>query len=337
MKIYSQFHTRKIRVYVSLWFLITGISYRALAQDPSGQTVRIIPDGEIPLVLHLIANQIRDNYERIATWSGEIDVKISWLWTGARAEDFSTKLTGAEGQMLAAILQKAEERTAFAIDADRSFVYIDNFREQRCKFLDAATGADLGNMSWPYSSGPTGYTVVSRPDFLLEATPQSFDRKENKILHRKAVKKPSPPKEFRTGLYQGIISDPRRIFMHGGISAWEHHDILIKKINRFGKIEFDGYGLKMEEQIKGDIIEYKIEEPSVISLERNDPNDYIITTKVFSSQYGFNMIYWRAVSGGGIPIQEFTWEYELIDDVYLPKRVVEKYYGSNGSKLSHFC
>jgi len=328
MKFYRQFHIRKISVYVALWFLITGLYYRGSAENLSSQTVRIIPYEEIPIILDLIANQIRDNYRRIITWSGEIDVKINWLWTGAKAGDISTKLTGTKGQMLASILQKAEERTAFAIDADKNFVYIANFREKRCRFLDPMNEANLGIMSWPYSSGPTGYTVIGKPDFLLKATPQSLDRKENKILHRKAIKKPSKL-ESRTGLYENM-DDPRRILMPGGGYIWDHYDKLIKKINRFGKMEFDGYSLKMEEHKEGDIIVYKIIEPSIVNPQRSSPDHYIIKTKIFSSQYGFNIIYWEVASGAGIPLQEFTWEYELVDGVYLPKKVTEKHYRLNG-------
>jgi hypothetical protein len=122
--------------------------------------------------------------------------------------------------------------------------------------------------------------------------------------------------------------------MPGAIPVWDHYDILIKKINRYGKIEFDGYKFQIEEHNKDGIIEYKVIEPSVVSLERSDPNHYLIITKVFSSKYGFNMIYWEANSGGGVPIQKFTWEYELINGVYLPKRVIEKYYGSCGKVAS---
>jgi hypothetical protein len=129
-------------------------------------------------------------------------------------------------------------------------------------------------------------------------------------------------------LYEGI-DDPRKEFMLGG-NPWNHLSKLIAHINKLGKVEFDGYSLKMEERIKDNIVEYKIIEPSIVSLKRGDPKDYIIIIKVFSSQYAFNMIYWEVTSGGGLPIQKFTFEYELINAVYLPKRVVEKQYGSSG-------
>ena len=330
MKFYKRYYICKILVYVSVWFfLMTGQYYQAFADEPSGQTIRIISDEEMPIILDLIANQVRDNYERIITWSGEIDVKLNWLHTGAIAQEMF-KFTDAKGEPPVAILQKVEEKTVFVIDANKNYVYIDNFREKPSKFLNHTTGKDLGNSgSHPYWS-----TLIAKPDFLLKATPQSLDRKENKIIRRKAVKRPSPQKELRTGFYEGIISDPRRIFMPGTIPTWDYHDILIKKINRYGKIEFDGYSLQMEERIKGDVIEYKIIEPAVVSLERSDPNHYVILTKIFSSRCGFNMTYLEAATGSGMVFQKFTWEYELINGVYLPKRVVRKDYNSNGEVSS---
>ena len=326
MKIYKQFYTQRILVYISiLLLLIIGQHRQAFADEPSGQNIRIIPEKEMPIILNLIGSKIRDNYERIITWSGEIDIKLNMIHRGITVEDIFKNFTDAQGQAPEAILQKAEEKITFAIDTSKEFVYIDNVREKPSKYLNNIDGTDLGNSG----SSPYWSTITAKPDFFLEAKPKSFDRKDNKIRQRRAVKKPSR-QEPATRLYEGIISDPRRIFMPGGGYTWVHLGILIKKINKYGKIEFDGYSLKMEEDIKGEITKYKIKEPSVVSMERSDPNHYIIITKIFSSQYGFNMIYWGVTSGGGIPIQKFSWEYELINGVYLPKRVVEHHYGSNG-------
>ena len=95
-------------------------------------------------------------------------------------------------------------------------------------------------------------------------------------------------------------------------------------------MEFDGYRLKIEKHQKGDITEYKIMQPGVVSLERDSPDDYAIITRVFSDEYGLNMKYWKVASGSGQILQEFSWEYELVNGVYLPKKVVEKHYGANG-------
>lgn len=331
MNIYKLYCTKKIFVYVSAWFfLMIGQYYQAFADEPSDQTIRIISEEEMPTFLDLIGNQVRDNYERIITWSGEIDVKINILHTGDNAENVFKNLTLGTGEKPEAILQKAEEKTVFVIDANKNFVYIDNLREKPCKFLNHTNGKDLGSRtSGPHSSGPCWSTLIVRPDFSLEAKPKSYDIKDNTIRQRKAVKKASPRIESRTGLYNRV-DDPRKIFMPGAISAWELHNILKKKIERFVKIEFDDYEFQMEEHQKGDITEYKIIMPGIVSLERSSPEDYSIETKVFSSRYGFNLRDYRITNGSGKLLQQFTYEYELNNGVYLPKRVVRKDYLSNG-------
>jgi len=323
MKIYKRYHSGKIPVYVLLWLLMLVHSYEALAGKPSGQTTRIIPDDEMPIFLDLIANEIRDNYERIITWSGEIDVKINWLWTGDKAKEIFV-FTDVIGEIPEAILQKVEEKTVFAIDANENFVYIDQIREKN-QYINHITKIDLGRRS----NTTICSTLIVRPDFSLEAKPKSYDIKDNTIRQRKAVKKTSPRIESRTGLYK-TVNDPRKIFMPGAMSAWNLHDRLKKMIDRFGKIEFDGYSFKIEEHIKDESTEYKIIQPAVVSMERNSPDDYAIETKVFSSQYGFNLRDYRITNGSGKLLQQFTYEYELNNGVYLPKRVVQKDYRSNG-------
>jgi hypothetical protein len=290
-----------------------GHFHNALADESTGETIKNISNEEMPIKLYLVADEIKDNYEKILTWSGEIAVKISMLHTGITAKEVF-KFTDGTGEIPDSILQKVEEKINFVIDTKKNYVYIDDLREKPSKYFDYHTGVDLGNKN----SSPYWSTIIARPDFLLEAKPKSYNRTERIISQRIAVKKTAIKTESRTGLYETIVSDPRRIFMPGGISTWDHNDILIKKIEQYGKVEFDGYSLKMEEHKNGDSVEYKIIEPSVISMERNSPENYIITTKIFSTQYGLNLIYWEVTSGTGRLLQAFSNEYDLINGVYLP-------------------
>jgi hypothetical protein len=73
-----------------------------------------------------------------------------------------------------------------------------------------------------------------------------------------------------------------------------------------------------------------------VNLERSKPEHYAILTIIFSSHCGFNMIYWEAATGSGMVFQKQTWEYELIDNIYLPKRRIIKLYGSNGEMTSEY-
>jgi len=330
MKFYKGHYKSKIFICVSLWFLIVGSYYQALAVEDTYQTVRNFPEAEMPIILNLITSGIRDNYERIITWSGEIDKKITWVHTGSLAKDIFKNATDAKGEVPDSILQKAEDKITFAVDANKNFVYVDTLRDKPSTYFNYNTGAEVGN------SGPSPIwsTVIARPDFLLKADAHSFEKGTGRLLHKKAEKKLSK-QESQKGLYEGRY-DPRRAFFPGSDFTWDSLADLIKRINKYGKMEFDGYSLKIEKRIKGDIIEYKIIQPGVVNLERSDPNHYVILTKIFSSKCGFNMIYFEAATGSGMVFQEYTWEYELIGGIYLPKRVIVRLYGSKGKMTNEY-
>jgi hypothetical protein len=315
-------------VKVFVWTLVY-VLVRTAAAQPSDGTSRFLPSEEVPGILELIGDEIEDNYRRIITWSGEINVKIDMLHTKAKAEDVFMKLTAGKGEIPAAILQKTEEKVAFSIDSEKEAVYVDNIRGGPCEFVDYATGRNLGISSGPYMSGPYRSTVIGTPEYMLRAESQSFKREDHTIRHSTGIRKPSERKAVNGAGYKGI-DDPRKVFMPGGGFTWVHHDRLIKEFEKHGRIQFDGYEFQIEEVKVGDVKEYRLIEPAIISLERSDPDHYVIKSKVFSSQCGFNMVSWKLTSGSGRLLQEFSWEYELVGGVYLPKKVVEKYYNVDG-------
>jgi hypothetical protein len=332
MKIYEQSYKRAIYSYILLVCILLGVYFPlALADEPSGETVKIVSEEEMPAVLGLIGESIRDNYERIQTWSGEIDVKINWIWTGAKAEEYFEKLTDRTGEKPQELLQKVEEKVAFAVDAKKGFVYIDNNREKPCKFQNLTSKKELGYSSGSYLTGPFRSTLIASPDYIIEAEPGGWDKTSNLLTHMKAVKKPSQ-KQPGTGLYNGM-EDPRKVFMPQG-NPWEHFNGLAKQINKLNKIDIDGHKFKIEEHKKGQITEYKIIYPASMVKEVNSPEDYVIFTTTYSSQCAFNITYWEVKSGSGKLGQLYTWEYELVDNVYLPKRVIKKTYDSNGRTIT---
>ncbi|MDD5065349.1 MAG: hypothetical protein PHQ35_11400, partial [Phycisphaerae bacterium] len=299
------------------------------AEEPN-QAVRIIPDEEVPAILELIANAIRGNYEQIKTWSGEINKKITWVHTGSLAEDLFRNATNAKGEAPKAILQKAEDKITFAVDANKSLVYVDTLRDKPSNYFNYNTGDNVGN-SGPI---PIWSTIIATPDCLLKGDAYSFEKGTGGVLHKRAEKK-SSKREPQGDLYEGRY-DPRKAFFAEAGVTWNTLESLIKKINKYGKIEFDGYRFKIEEHKKGDNIEYKIIEPAVVNIERSRPEHYAILTMVFSSRDGFNMTYWDAATGSGVVFQKHTWEYELVDGIYLPRRRIIKIYDPNGTVTDEY-
>jgi hypothetical protein len=324
MKLYQQLSTWKAFSFLSLLILVSSLTHQGLSAEDANQSARIVPDDEIPAILQLIGAQIKDNYERISTWSGEINAKITWVWSGANSEEFF-QYTNAKGNPPRAMMQKVEEKKIFAVDAKKNLVYLKETRNKN-EYFDYSTGINLGRKhSYLHSS-----VSIARPDYIVTVSPQSFEKGTDRILHCRAVKKLSE-KEQQTRWYKyKDIWDPRRAFFPGADFTWDVLDVLANKVERFGKIEFDGYKLKIEEITKDDDIQYTIVEPTIVNMERSKPQDYAILTKVFSSQCGFNMTSWQAADGSGRVFQKYTWEYQLVNGIYVPKRTVMQFYDPNG-------
>ena len=309
---------------------MTVCSFEVLAGSSSEEIKRVVPNEEMSAVLDLIASQIQENYELIDTWSGEIEKKITWLHTGSVAENILKNNSDVEGAVPEAVLQKVEDEAKFTVDAQNNFVYIDTFRDKPSEYLNYDTGATIGNSG----KNKISSTVIAKPDFILKAEPYSFEKETGNVIHKRA-RKTTSKLDFQGALYQGRY-DPRKAFFPSGEFTWDNLKYITKKLDAYGKIEFDGYRFQIEECKRGEVIEYKIIQPSVVSLERSSPEHYIVLTKIFSSQYNLNMICWEATSGNGTPLQKYTWDYEVINGVYLPKRVTIKIYGLNGEVTDEY-
>jgi hypothetical protein len=289
------------------------------------QTVRSISIEEMPIILNLIANSIYENYEQIGTWTGEVDKKITWVHTGSLVEELLKNAADRKGDVPETLLQKAEDKVTFTVDGNHNFIYVDTLREKPSYYFNYNTGAEIGNSG----SRPVYSTIIAKPDFLLMAEGQTFQKGTGRLIHKKVEKKISK-QEPQGNLYKGGY-DPRKVFFPLTEPTWDNINGIIQRITEFGKIEFDNYKFMMQECKKGDIVTYKLIEPSVRNLERSKPEHYLVLTMIFSSQYGFNMTSFEVADGSGTMLQKFTWEYESINNVYLPKRMMQTYYSHNGN------
>src|SRR4030042_2039996 len=145
MKMHTQSEIKgALFIHVLVCFFILVFAFQALGVEEPNQTASIIPDEEVPAILELIANAIHENYGQIKTWSGEIDKKITWVHTGKSAKEMFV-FTDGKGEIPKAILQKAEDKITFAVDANKNLVYVDTLRDKPSKYFDYNTGSDLGN------------------------------------------------------------------------------------------------------------------------------------------------------------------------------------------------
>jgi hypothetical protein len=298
------------------------------SESSADETVREITEpNEMIAVLDLIGTCIQGNYSKIQTWTGQAEVEIKYLHTGKNAQEIFQSFTDGKGEPPIAILQTINEQFEFAIDTQKNFVYTDSFRIRPSQYVDPITKQDLGNKG----SNPYRLTSIAVPDYLIQAKPKSVDSKEKQIIASWA-KKVSSQRDLSTGLYNEM-DDPRMAFSPGGVFPWKSFDLIQDKIQKNGRIEFDGYQYKIYEIKRGDQQDFKIIHPAVINLERSSPEHYVITTKICSEKYGYNFTEWKIARGDGLLLTEYFWEYDLVDGIYLPKIYIEKQYNSTGEVI----
>ena len=127
-------------------FLSPNVDTCAFPDEISeNETIREITDpSEMISVLDLIGSRMRDNYEKIKTWKGEVDVEIRLLHSGENAVDTFQTFTDGEGESPKDILQVIHENVEFAIDVNNNRVYVDSNRPQPSQYFDFATKQNLG-------------------------------------------------------------------------------------------------------------------------------------------------------------------------------------------------
>lgn len=297
------------------------------SESSADETVREITDpNEMIAVLDLIVAYIQDNYSKIQTWTGQAEVEIEYLHTGKNAQEIFQSFTDGKGVPPFAILQTINEQFEFAINAQKNFVYTDSFRERPSQYVDAINKQDLGNKG----SSPYRVTSIATPDYLIQAKPRSMS-KEKQIIASWA-EKVSSQRDLSTGLYNGM-DDPRMVFFPGGVFPWKSFNLIQDKIQKNGRIEFDGYQYKIYEIKRGGQRNFKIIHPAVVNPARGGPEHYIIITEICTEKYGYNYTEWKITRGDGQLLREYFWEYDLVDGVYLPKIYIEKQYNSTGEVI----
>jgi len=104
---------------------------------------------------------------------------------------------------------------------------------------------------------------------------------------------------------------------------------VLQYIDKYGEWNVDGYALKVEEHANGNTVKYRIQQPGIIG-----PGNYLFVTRTFTSEKDFNMTLEETTNQDGKLLVRITRDYELIDNVHLPSKVLERHFGEDG-KITH--
>jgi hypothetical protein len=281
-----------------------------------------VDSNRIPEILNMISNQIRSNYERIKTWEGEKDFTIDRIYEGAAAErKFNTRTNGT-GKTPNIVIRHIEGRHKFAVDLEKDILYTNVSRENPPYYMDFETRRDLGT-----KSAPSQQVSIVTPEYYINYGPHIM--RDGAITSRKFVKKVRQKGVTCTNL-SPPVSDPRESFMVEQ-PIWETFPRLLQYIELHGELSVDGYTLKVEERTIGNLTEYRIQIPGKVSVE-----DYLFVTMVFSSAKGFNIVsYEETDPKTGLFHKKKSWDYDLVNGVYVPSKTTEQIFERKNGELSY--
>ena len=280
-----------------------------------------VDSNRIPEILTMISTRIKSNYGKIKTWQAETDFTIDRIYEGDRAERVFNTRTNGTGKTPNTVIRLIEGKSKFAVDLEKDLLYKKVVRENPPYYMDFETGRDLGTKSTPSQK-----VSIVTPEYYINRGP--FTTREGFITDRKAVKKARPKGTTCTNL-SPPVSDPRECFVVGR-PIWETFPRLLQHMELHGEVSIDGYTLKVEERKDGNDTEYRIQIPGKVSS-----TDYLFMTMVFSSEKGFNIISLETTMSDGKLLQKRTWDYDLLDGVYVPSRTTEQIFERRNGELSY--
>jgi len=279
-------------------------------KDNSISEFRPVDPNQISDILTMISNRVRSNYDRIKTWQGEVAVISDSIFEGAAAERIFKTNTDGKGECPKTINDHREHVIKFSLDAEKDFLHANYCPTIPLQYIDVENERGLT------AKGTAAFRrAIVTPEYEFHCTGDTM--RDGVVMSRKAVKhvrqkgrackKTTPP-----------VFNPKEQFLPGR-PVWEEFPLTLQYINERGPLDVDGHTLKVEKRTDGNNTEYRVQMPGKIS-----PTDYIIMDKIFSVEKGFNIILLEARMSNGQLFQKSTWDYEVIDGVYLLSRTTKQ-------------
>ena len=310
---------RGIKLYAVILLVSFGfISAESVANNTATEFSAVSPN-DIPDILTMISEKTHSNYERIKTWQGEIDATVDAICEGLAAKRILQNKRSCAGKNAEVVREHRRSKIEFVADCEQNFFYAKKYSQNPRQYIDVETGRILCVRSNP------GYNIsIGTPEYQINCRPDS--KRGDSIATRKAIKKAA---ERNCASCSSDVFDPREFFLAIG-PLWETFPRMIKIINEHGEYGIDGYTLKVEKRTQEDVMEYRIQIPGKVSL-----GQYLFITMVFSSEKGFNIISLETTRTDGKLFQKKTWDYEMINGVYLLSRTTTQNFTGEYAKLSY--
>ena len=275
---------------------------------------------EIPAVLNMLADKAYENYAKIETWEGKIYSSVDIFYYGTKAKNLFKEKGLGTGKAPEKIKKNRESVVEFVSDFESNSFYSSKYHFNAPKYINPDTGNVIGIE--PFISHErlivtNDYKITSYTTKKSDGTTKSHTAKKEKR---------APEKECTSR--KDRFFDPRNFL--SGQPVWEQFAFVIQFIQEKGGYSIDGHSLKVKKYTKGNLTEYHIEIPGLIS-----PGEYLFKTLVFSSKNNYNVSSVETNRTDGELFQKLTWDYKVIDGVYLPIKTTKQSYTGKDSELSY--
>jgi len=303
-------------------FILMILSNVAIASD-DGQIKTKVQMDEIPEILDMISTTMRNNYDQIKTWRGEVHLSIDRIHDGADSEQIFKNNTHNKGEIPNVILKHEEPTIEFSLNAEDDLLFVNQYPGKPRQYIDFETKRDLGAKWMPDHS-----KAIVTPEYYLHSSPNII--REDVVLKHKAVKTKREKGRSSCGGSVPPIYEPRDSF-GARRTILKTLPRLLQHINEHGELNVDGYSLKVEEHKDGDVTRYFVQQPVKIP-----PETYRFIKMVFCSDNGFNIVSYEITDSNGKLLRRLTWKYELVSGVYLPQKTTEERFKRKNGGLSYY-
>jgi len=312
----------------SLLCVLAGFSNAEALDNDMASEFSPVDSNRVPEVLTMISESTKNNYEKIKSWQGKLDIVTEYLYDGDRAKEIFAEDINASCEAPKKLLEHRETDIEFYLDAENELLYVEYYNDSAkpLRYIDLENSRDLE------AKGVLATRrAILTPEYQIDCTAETM--RDGVVTSRKAVKNARP--KTGSGCEGHPVYDPRGS-LSVGEPVWEFFPMLIDYIKEHGGYSVGGVDFQVEERKTEDTNDYRIIMPA--RIQQGDEK-FLIHEMVFSGENGFNIVSYETAYRNKndlnkIILKRVILKYKVYDDVYVTHHRLEKVYEPQDGELN---
>ncbi|MHC4087563.1 MAG: hypothetical protein ACYSU5_20515 [Planctomycetota bacterium] len=278
-------------------------------------------------ILTMIGERVRENHYKISTWHGKVNILSESFYEGDKGKRVFEPMV-SDRPLPRKIKEHHEFTREFALDI-KGLVYESYYSDGQNNIIDVETGRELKlkqGVGWGRGK------FILTPDYHIDC--MDIKNRDGVIVRRDVIKQARPKDKLTCRNNLPPVFDPRDTMIVFGNPLWKTFAQYLAYIDKHGQSStLAGYTMKVavEECNVGDVKKYKITLPAVSS---GVLKIYTSFTLVCSSEAGFNVVSYLETANYDRVLEHKTWDYGLINGVYLPLQTTKLSFDYQTGNLS---